>query len=78
MRIIACFVSEVAIQKSSADSRDTQCAVKRMVFLDRSTRVSMCCTSDSEISEDAGFNDACSFFCGRSLPYLLVVCSRCM
>ena len=69
MRIIACFVSDVAISKSSADSRDTQCAVKRIVFLDISTRVSMCCTSDSKIPEDAGFNNA-SFFCGRSLPNL--------
>ena len=69
MRIIACFVSEVAIPKSSADSRDTQCAVKRIVFLDTSTRVSMCCMSDIEGSEDAGFNDA-SFFCGLSLPNL--------
>ena len=31
MRIIACFVSEVAIQ-SQALTHDTQCAVKRMVF----------------------------------------------
>lgn len=53
MRIIACFVSEVCYSKSSADSRHV---MRREAdgFL-RYKGVSMCCTSDTEISH-AGFN----------------------